>query len=101
MMLYNDIMPYFDKCIHVKGWNLSKLWSPLKMWAPEDFTSNYFGHPVSKSWPIPCSKVYHILMLHRGDSAHTDSISSGRHFEIPLLLWCAPITVAIALSEEV
>ena len=32
MTFYKDIMPYFDKYIHVYGWNLSILWSPLKIW---------------------------------------------------------------------
>ena len=28
MILFNDIMPYFDEFIHVYGWNMSILWSP-------------------------------------------------------------------------
>ena len=43
-------MPYFDKFVHVYGWNLSILWSPLNIWMPQNFTIANFGHPVSKSW---------------------------------------------------
>ena len=50
MTLLNDIMPYFDEFIHVYGWNMSILWSPLKMWMPKNFTTANFRHPVSKSW---------------------------------------------------
>ena len=53
MTLYKDInhiMPYFDKCIHVYGWNMSILWSPSKFWMPQNFTIANFRHPVSKSW---------------------------------------------------
>ena len=53
MTLYNDIMPYVDKFIHVNGWNLGILWSPLKIWTPKHFTIANFGHPVSKSWLKP------------------------------------------------
>ena len=35
MTLINDIMPYFDKFIHVYGWNMSILWYPLKIWTPK------------------------------------------------------------------
>ena len=31
MTLFNDIIPYFDEFIHVYGWNMSILWSPLKI----------------------------------------------------------------------
>ena len=48
--LFNDIMPYFDEFIHVYGWNMSILWSPLKIWTPKNFTTANFRHPVSKSW---------------------------------------------------
>ena len=50
MTLFNDIMPYFDEFIHVYGWNMSILWSPLKIWTPKNFTTANFRHPVSKSW---------------------------------------------------
>ena len=50
MTLITDIMPYFDEFIHVYGWNMSILWSPLKIWTPENFTTANFRHPVSKSW---------------------------------------------------
>ena len=53
MILYKDIMPYFDKCIHFYGWNLSILWSTLKIWTAKKFTIASFGHPVSKSWLRP------------------------------------------------
>ena len=35
MTSYKDIMPYFDKFMHVSGWNLSVLWSPLDIWMPK------------------------------------------------------------------
>ena len=50
MTLFNDIMPYFDEFIHVYCWNMSILWSPLKIWTPQNFTTANFRHPVSKSW---------------------------------------------------
>ena len=51
MTLLNDIIPYFDEFIHVYGWNMSILWSPLKIWMPKNFTTTAnFRHPVSKSW---------------------------------------------------
>ena len=53
MTLYKDIMPYFDTFIHVYGWNLSILWSPLIIWMPKNYTIANFGHPVSKSWLRP------------------------------------------------
>ena len=31
MALFNDNLPYFDEFIHVYGWNMSILWSPLKI----------------------------------------------------------------------
>ena len=43
MTLYKNIMPYFDKFIHVYGWNLSILWSPLSIWTPNNFTIANFG----------------------------------------------------------
>ena len=50
MTLINDIIPYFDEFIHVYGWNMSILWSPLKIWTPKKFTTANFRHPVAKSW---------------------------------------------------
>ena len=50
MTLIYDIMPNFDKFIHVYGWNMIILWSPLKNWTPKNFTKANFRHPVSKSW---------------------------------------------------
>ena len=50
MTLFNDLMPYFDEFINVYGWNMSILWSPLKIWTPQNFTTANFRHPVSKSW---------------------------------------------------
>ena len=64
MTLYMDIMPYFDKFIHVYVWNLSILWSPLKIWTPKNVTIANFRHPVSKSWLSPW---FH-LCLKRGIS---------------------------------
>ena len=54
MTLINDIMPYIDEFIHVYGWNMSILWSPLKIWMPKNLTIANFRHPVSKSWLWPC-----------------------------------------------
>ena len=56
MTLINDIMPYFDEFIHTYGWNMSMLWSPLKIWTPKDFTTADFWHPDSKSWLRQCLK---------------------------------------------
>ena len=50
MTLFIDTMPYFDEFIHVYGWNMSILWSPLKIWTPKNFTTANFRHPVYKSW---------------------------------------------------
>ena len=58
MTLYKDIMPYFDKFIHVYGWNMSILWSPSKFWTPQNFAIANFRHPVSKSWLRPCFLFY-------------------------------------------
>ena len=55
MTLFNDIMPYFDEfIIQVYVWNMSILWSPLKIWTPKNFTTANFRHPVSKSWLRHC-----------------------------------------------
>ena len=53
MTLYKDIMPYFDKFIHVYGWNQSILWSPLEIWTPTNFIIANFGQLVFKSWLRP------------------------------------------------
>ena len=57
MTLFNDIMPYFDEFIYVYGWNMSILWSPLKIWTPKSFTTANFRHPISKSWLRHCCGV--------------------------------------------
>ena len=54
MTLFNDIMPYFAEFIHVYDWNMSILWSPLKIWTPQNFTTANFRHPLSKSWLKHC-----------------------------------------------
>ena len=54
MILFNDIMPYSDEFIHVYGWNMNILWSPLKIWMPKNLTTANFRHPVSKSWLRHC-----------------------------------------------
>ena len=54
MTFYKDIMPYLDKFKHVYGWNLRKLWYPLKIWTPKNLTIANFRHPVSKSWLSHC-----------------------------------------------
>ena len=56
MTLNKDIMPYFDKFIHVYGSNLSILGS-FKIWTPKKFWFGNCGHPVSKSWLRPCPKL--------------------------------------------
>ena len=66
MTLFKDIMPYFDKFIHVNGWNLGILWSPLNIWTPKDFTIAKFGHPVSKSWLRPWVGGWNIFLLFGG-----------------------------------
>ena len=66
MTLFNNIMPYFNEFIHVYGWNMSILWSHLKIWMPKNFTTANFRHPVSKSWLRPWLagiQVYHTLFL--------------------------------------
>ena len=68
MTLFNDIMPYFDEFIHVYGWNMSILWSPLKIWTPQNFTTANFRHPVSKSW------LRHWLPFKRGRSSTMYSV---------------------------
>ena len=68
MMLFNDIMPYFDEFIHVYGWNMSILWSPLKIWTPKNFTTSNFRHPVSKSW------------LRHWEEGYPQTLSLGRPF---------------------
>ena len=55
--LYKDIIPHFNKFIHVYGWNLSILWHQLKNWTPKTFTIANLGHPVSKSWLRPSSSL--------------------------------------------
>ena len=55
LTLFNDVIPYFDKFIHVCGWNMSILWYPLKIWTPKNFTTANFRHPVSKSWLRHCT----------------------------------------------
>ena len=57
LTLFNDIMTYFDEFIYVYGWNMSIMWSPLKIWTPKIFTIANFRHPVSKSWLRPCAGV--------------------------------------------
>ena len=54
MTFLNDIKPYFDEFTHVYSLNMSILWSPLKIWTPQNFTSANFRHPVSKSWLRHC-----------------------------------------------
>ena len=78
MTLYKDIMPYFDKFIHVYGWNRSFLWAPLKIWMPKYFTIAKFGHTVSKFRLRPCAK----------------SCPPPRHFhdfEISAMCWKSPV----------
>ena len=66
MTLLNDIMSYFDEFINVYGWNMSILWSPLKIWTPQNFTTANFRHPVSKSWLRHCKQEQdmHMYAVH-------------------------------------
>ena len=41
--------------LYVYGWNMSILWSLLKIWTPKNFTTANLKHPVSKSWLRPCT----------------------------------------------
>ena len=67
MTLYKDIMPYFDKFIHVCGSNLSILWSPFRIWTPKILKFGNFGHPVSKSWLRPWIRAkFHLQKLPKG-----------------------------------
>ena len=52
MTLLNDIMSYFDEFIHVYGWNMRILWSPLNIWTPNIFT--ILGTQLLKSWLRHC-----------------------------------------------
>ena len=64
MTLYKGVMLYFDKFIHVNGWNLSILWCPLKIWIRQNLTIANFGHPVSKSWLGPwCAAIGDMMLL--------------------------------------
>ena len=63
MTLFNDIMTYFDEFIHVYGWNMSILWSPINIWMPKSFTTASFRHPVTKSWLRHCLEPYIWLKL--------------------------------------
>ena len=58
MTLLNDIIPYSDEFIHVYGWNMSILWSPLKIWTPQNFKTANFRHPVSKSGLRHCCRLW-------------------------------------------
>ena len=75
--LCNDIMPYFDEFIHVYGWNMSILWPPLKMWTPQNFTTAYFRHPVSKFWLRHCLVPTSIESLRTGFLNYFESLSIG------------------------
>ena len=63
MTLFNDIMPFFDDFIHVYGWNMSILWSPLKIWTPKYFTTANFRYPVSKSWLRHCLEYQELTLM--------------------------------------
>ena len=63
MTLYKDIMPYFDKFIHVYDWNLGLLWSPFKIWAPQNVIIAKFGHPLSKSWLRPLALFIDVITM--------------------------------------
>ena len=61
--LYQNIIPYFNKLIHMYGYNLSIL--SLKYRMPNNCTIANLGHQVSKSrlrptWPVP---VYILTFL--------------------------------------
>ena len=94
MTLINDIMPYFDKFIHVYGWNMSILWSPLKIWMPKNFTTARFRHPVSKSWLSLCIHISLSYALQfRQKRLHTSwnsSIKSTRARNVSFN-WCSTL----------
>ena len=56
-------MPYFDKFIHIYGWNLSVLWYPSRIWTPKSFSIANFRHTLSKSWLRPCLHLQWNLSL--------------------------------------
>ena len=86
MTLFNDIMPYFDEFIHVYGWNMSILWSPLKIWTPQNCTTANFRHPVSKSWLRHCN----------GQLKHSLSQPGAKPSKItPYILWRISLNMSI------
>ena len=100
MTLHKDIMPYFDKFIHVYDWNRSIWRSPLKIWTPNNFMMVNFGHPVSKSWLID-TKVYRVAgrriwcsatVAESGRAEIWWLLHWDRHFKIlvktPVAIWC-------------
>ena len=91
MTLYEDIMPYFDKFIHVYGWNVSILCSPLKIWAPKNFTIANFRQPVSKSWLRPWVTRWFKLI-----SMSTHFLGTSKLFFkcLDLLRWWSPTEIA-------
>ena len=78
MTLLNDIMPYFWWIYtHVYGWNMSILWSPLKIWTPKNSTTANFRHPVSKSWLRHCPQM----------STHVPGLQPFFYFFFMILYW--------------
>ena len=88
MTLYNDIMPYFDKFIHVYGWNLSVLWYPSQIWTPKSFSIANFRHPVSKSWLRPWSHIYMYYWLREfGESSCILPLTCWASCSLPIAHW--------------
>ena len=91
MNLYKDNMPYFDKFIHVYGWNLSILWSTFKIWMPKNFTIANFRHPVSKFWLRPWAHVLgkywqsRVMVVHTLWNSYQWKIKGGQYFLITIL----------------
>ena len=81
-------MPYFDEFIHIYGWNMSILWSPLKIWMPKDFTAANFRHTVSKSWLRHCTRsclfwmFQEMLVKHLNDFSWVTYVPSIRDIDM-------------------
>ena len=111
MTLFNDIMPYFDEFIPVYGWNMSILWSPLKIWTSKKFTTANFRHPVSKSWLRHCYSHHFVLAKLATSSIRVKGffqlaisylgIWSG-HVSTPFadLCWLVPWCTSLSTSSE-
>ena len=78
--LFNDIMPYFDELTHVYGWNMSILWSPLKIWTPNLILSEIIQMKYIKG-----SNGYVLRKFAGFNSAFFWLVAC---FETPFAHWC-------------